>query len=129
MSALVCITRFSRPPANRTDEKIAEAIERHHPRRFLSRNYWVRSSTEIAAACFVRGVVREIRQQGPYHDVFSRYVDPFTSVQPGETVAIYTDDVFESWITRADGGHRLDPSVALAGREPSVPGRLINIVV
>ena len=44
--------------------------------------------------------MREIRQQGPYHYVFSRYVDPIATVQPGETVAIYTDDAFESQITK-----------------------------
>ena len=45
--------------------------------------------------------MQEIRQQGPYHYVFSRYVEPVATVQPGETVAIYTDDAFESRITRA----------------------------
>jgi acetamidase/formamidase len=56
--------------------------------------------------------MREIRQQGPYHYVFSRYVDPVATVQPGETVAIYTDDAFESQIARPPGGqdreHRAD---------------------
>ena len=46
-------------------------------------------------------MVREIRQTGPYHYVFSRYVEPIARVEPGETVAIYTDDAFESRITRA----------------------------
>jgi len=44
--------------------------------------------------------VREIRQQGPYHYVFSPYVEPVARVEPGETVAIYTDDAFESQISR-----------------------------
>ena len=46
--------------------------------------------------------MQEIRQQGPYQYVFSRYVDPVATVKPGETVAIYTDDAFESQITKPD---------------------------
>jgi acetamidase/formamidase len=46
--------------------------------------------------------VREIRQIGSYHYVFSRYVEPIARVEPGETVAIYTEDAFESRITRPD---------------------------
>ena len=53
--------------------------------------------------------MREIRQQGPYHYVFSRYVDPVATVKPGETVAIYTDDAFESQITRAGRQALRDP--------------------
>ena len=44
--------------------------------------------------------MREIRQVGSYHYVFSRYVEPIARVEPGETVAIYTEDAFESRITR-----------------------------
>jgi amidase len=73
------------------------------------------------------GAMREIRQKGPYHYVFSRYVDPIATVQPGETVAIYTDDAFESQITRADDkpsqilGAYLNPQtgpIYVAGAEP-----------
>jgi len=32
--------------------------------------------------------VQVIRQQGDYHYVFSRYVEPIARVTPGETVAI-----------------------------------------
>ena len=46
--------------------------------------------------------MREIRQRGPYHYVFSRYVDPIATVKPGVTVAICTDNVFESQITRTE---------------------------
>ena len=46
--------------------------------------------------------MREIRQQGAYHYVFSRYVEPVATIEPGETVAIYTDDAFESQITKVD---------------------------
>jgi amidase len=45
--------------------------------------------------------VQEIRQPGSYHYVFSRYVDPIARVEPGETVAIFTEDAFESRITKA----------------------------
>jgi acetamidase/formamidase len=43
--------------------------------------------------------MREIRQPGSYHYVFSRYVEPIARVSPGETVAIHTEDAFESRIT------------------------------
>ena len=46
--------------------------------------------------------MREIRQAGPYQYVFSRYVEPIARVEAGETVAIYTEDAFESRITRLD---------------------------
>jgi acetamidase/formamidase len=44
--------------------------------------------------------MREIRQPGAYHYVFSRYTEPIARVQPGETVVIYTADAFESRITQ-----------------------------
>ncbi|MEO8394490.1 MAG: acetamidase/formamidase family protein [Chloroflexota bacterium] len=42
--------------------------------------------------------MQEIRQPGEYNYVFSRYADPVAHVQPGETVALYTEDAFTSKI-------------------------------
>jgi amidase len=73
------------------------------------------------------GTVREIRQSGPYQYVFGRYADPIARVEPGETVALYTEDAFESRITRADDrpseilGAYLNPQtgpVYVVGAEP-----------
>ena len=44
--------------------------------------------------------MQEIRQPGSYSFAFSRYVEPVAHVQPGETVAIYTEDAFGGLITR-----------------------------
>jgi amidase len=44
--------------------------------------------------------MQEIRQPGSYHYAFSRYVEPIAHVNPGDTVAIYTQDAFESQLTR-----------------------------
>src|SRR5207248_6077011 len=72
-------------------------------------------------------LVREIRQVGAYSYVFSRYVEPIARVAPGETVAIYTEDAFESRITRAEDrpsqilGSYLNPQtgpVHVVGAEP-----------
>jgi amidase len=71
--------------------------------------------------------VREIRQPGPYQYVFGRYAEPIARVEPGETVAIYTEDAFESRITRADDrpseilGAYLNPQtgpIHVVGAEP-----------
>jgi amidase len=71
--------------------------------------------------------VREIRQRGPYQYVFGRYAEPVAQVEPGETVAIYTEDAFESRITRADDrpseilGSYLNPQtgpIYVVGAEP-----------
>jgi amidase len=43
--------------------------------------------------------MREIRQPGSYQYVFSPYPEPIASVDPGETVAVYTEDAFEGRIT------------------------------
>lgn len=45
--------------------------------------------------------IREIRQEGEHSYVFTPYLEPLATVDPGETVAIYTDDAFESRITDA----------------------------
>lgn len=71
--------------------------------------------------------MQEIRQTGTYHYAFSRYVEPVASVQPGETVAIYTVDAFENRITRdtdrpsAILGQYLNPQtgpIRIEGAEP-----------
>jgi amidase len=71
--------------------------------------------------------VREIRQTGQYQYVFGRYAEPIARVDPGETVAIYTEDAFESRITRADDrpseilGSYLNPQtgpIYVVGAEP-----------
>ena len=77
--------------------------------------------------------MREIRQQGPYHYVFSRYVDPIATVQPGETVAIYTDDAFESQIARPNDkpseilGAYLNPQTGPIYVEGAEPGDTLAV--
>src|SRR5664279_6222319 len=44
--------------------------------------------------------MQEIHQPGAYSYAFSRYVEPIARVQPGETVALYTEDAFGGRITR-----------------------------
>ncbi len=44
--------------------------------------------------------MQEIRQPGSYSYAFSRYVEPVAHVQPGEIVAIYTEDAYTGRITR-----------------------------
>ena len=67
--------------------------------------------------------IREIRQDGPYQYVFSPYAEPIARVEPGETVAIYTEDAFESRITRAEDdlprGARARTSTRRPGRSTS----------
>jgi amidase len=55
--------------------------------------------------------VRELRQQGPHHYAFSRYVEPQLHIEPGESIAIYTEDAFGGVITSADDlpSHALGP--------------------
>jgi acetamidase/formamidase len=72
--------------------------------------------------------VQEIRQIGSYHYIFSRYVEPIARVEPGETVAIYTEDAFESKITRSDDrpsqilGAYLNPQTGPIYVEGAEPG-------
>jgi acetamidase/formamidase len=54
--------------------------------------------------------MQEIRQPGSYHYAFSRYVEPIAHVQPGETVAVYTQDAFESQLK-----HETDQPSAILG--------------
>ncbi|HEX5416341.1 MAG TPA: acetamidase/formamidase family protein [Chloroflexota bacterium] len=82
--------------------------------------------------------MREIRQNGRYHYVFSRYVEPIARVEPGETIALYTEDAFESRITRATDrpseilGPYLNPQtgpIYVAGAEPgdTLAVRIVSI--
>ncbi|MDP9363612.1 MAG: acetamidase/formamidase family protein, partial [Chloroflexota bacterium] len=77
--------------------------------------------------------MREIRQHGPYHYVFSRYVEPVARVKPGETVAIYTDDAFESQITRSTDrpsqilGAYLNPQTGPIYVEGAEPGDTLAV--
>src|SRR5215203_3794389 len=96
----------------------------------------VRADSLVADEKFLasrRDAMREIRQQGPYHYVFSRYVDPIATVQPGEMVAIYTDDAFESQITRADDkpseilGAYLNPQTGPIYVEGAEPGDTLAV--
>jgi acetamidase/formamidase len=77
--------------------------------------------------------VREIRQVGSYHYVFSPYAEPIARVEPGETVAIYTEDAFESRITRADDrpsqilGSYLNPQTGPIYVEGAEPGDTLAV--
>src|SRR5437773_75200 len=72
--------------------------------------------------------MREIRQPGAYSYVFSRYVDPIARVEPGETIAIYTEDAFATRITSADDrpaeilGSYLNPQTGPIWIEGAEPG-------
>lgn len=44
--------------------------------------------------------MKEIRQKGQYTYAFSRYLEPIATVKPGETVVIYTEDAYESKVTK-----------------------------
>lgn len=55
--------------------------------------------------------VREIHQPQAYEYVFGRYADPIAYVDPGERIAIYTEDAFHSRIRRPEDR----PSQVLTG--------------
>lgn len=71
--------------------------------------------------------MREIHQPDPYSYVFSPYLTPIATVDPGETVVIHTIDAFGNLITSEDDtpskilGPYLNPQtgpIAIAGAEP-----------
>jgi amidase len=78
-------------------------------------------------------VVREIHQEGAYHYVFSPYVEPLTTVSPGETVAIHTQDAFEGRITSPDDvpsrvlGAYLNPQTGPLYIEGAQPGDTLAV--
>jgi amidase len=77
--------------------------------------------------------MREIRQEGAYHYVFSPYVEPIATVESGETVAIYTEDAFESRIQTADDlptrvlGSHLNPQTGPIYIEGAEPGDTLAV--
>jgi amidase len=77
--------------------------------------------------------MREIRQEGAYHYVFSPYVEPIATVESGETVAIYTEDAFESRIQTADDlptrvlGAHLNPQTGPIYIEGAEPGDTLTV--
>lgn len=79
--------------------------------------------------------MQEIRQPGSYHYAFSRYVEPVARVKPGETVAIYTQDAFESQITRATDqpstilGPYLNPQTGPIFVESAEPGDTLIVQI
>ncbi|MDF3040067.1 MAG: acetamidase/Formamidase family protein, partial [Thermomicrobiales bacterium] len=79
--------------------------------------------------------MQEIRQEGPYHYVFSRYVDPVATVKPGETVAIYTADAFENQITKPDDvpsqilGSYLNPQTGPIYVDGAEPGDTLAVKI
>jgi amidase len=79
--------------------------------------------------------MQEIRQRGPYHYVFSRYTEPVARVQPGETAIIYTQDAFESRITRESDrpseilGPYLNPQTGPIYVEGAEPGDTLAIQI
>ena len=47
--------------------------------------------------------MRELRQpEGKYEFVFGKYAQPIAKIQPGEEVAIYTEDAFSGRLTSPD---------------------------
>jgi amidase len=77
--------------------------------------------------------MREIRQEGAYHYVFSPYVEPIATVESGETVAIYTEDAFESRIQTVDDlptrvlGSHLNPQTGPIYIEGAEPGDTLAV--
>lgn len=77
--------------------------------------------------------MQEIRQPGSYSFAFSRYVEPVARVQPGETVAIYTEDAFGGLITRESDkpseilGPYLNPQTGPIFVEGAEPGDTLAV--
>ena len=77
--------------------------------------------------------MRELRQEGPYHYVFSPYAEPIASVVPGETVAVHTEDAFEGRITTEEDlpsrvlGPNLNPQTGPIYVEGAEPGDTLAV--
>jgi acetamidase/formamidase len=77
--------------------------------------------------------MREIRQPGSYSYVFSPHLEPVASVQPGETVAVHTEDAFESRIQTPDDlpsrvlGSYLNPQTGPIYVEGAEPGDTLAV--
>lgn len=78
-------------------------------------------------------MMQEIRQKGSYSYAFSRYVEPIAHIKPGETVALYTEDAFESKITRESDlpsailGPYLNPQTGPIFIEGAEPGDTLAV--
>ncbi len=79
--------------------------------------------------------VRELRQEGPHHYAFSRYVEPQMSVDPGEAVAIHTQDAFGGSITSPDDvpsevlGKYLNPQTGPIYVNGAEPGDTLAVTI
>lgn len=79
--------------------------------------------------------MREIHQEGAYHYVFSPYPDPIATIQPGETVAIHTEDAFESRIQTEEDlpskvlGSHLNPQTGPIYVEGAEPGDTLAVKI
>lgn len=79
--------------------------------------------------------MREIRQEGAYSYVFSPHLEPVATVQPGETVAILTEDAFESRISTPDDlpskvlGSYLNPQTGPVYVEGAEPGDTLAVTI
>jgi len=77
--------------------------------------------------------MREIVQPGDYSYVFSRDVAPITSVLPGETVAVYTEDAFTGRIRGPEDlpsrvlDNRLNPQTGPIYVEGAEPGDTLAV--
>src|SRR5262249_37453645 len=77
--------------------------------------------------------MQEIRQPGPYSYAFSRYTEPIARVNPGEQVAIYTQDAFEGRITKESDrpseilGAYLNPQTGPIFVEGAEPGDTLAV--
>ena len=79
--------------------------------------------------------MQEIHQKGSYQYAFSRYTEPVAHVRPGETVAIFTQDAFESQITRETDqpsailGPYLNPQTGPIYVEGAEPGDTLAVTI
>jgi amidase len=77
--------------------------------------------------------MREIHQEGSYHYVFSPYLEPIATIQPGETVAVHTEDAFEGRIQTPDDlpskvlGSHLNPQTGPLYIEGAEPGDTLAV--
>ncbi|GCL73789.1 acetamidase [Paenibacillus sp. JMULE4] len=77
--------------------------------------------------------MKEIRQPGAHSYVFSRYLEPIATVNPGETVAIYTRDAFEDRVTKDTDipskilGNYLNPQTGPIFVEGAEPGDTLAV--
>src|SRR5690349_16343070 len=121
---LSCPGGSSRSSVRADAEFLSAPVRRHHEQ---GRERTSARSVSVSVS------VREIRQSGPYQYVFGRYAEPVARVRPGETVAIYTEDAFESRITRADDrpseilGSYLNPQTGPIYVEGAEPGDTLAV--